>query len=98
MAGERRVSTKPFLYDFQMEAVKKARNGSILNGSVGSGKSRTGLFYYFKENGGWIEGSDYTPMIDCLLIQKQIITKIKLLSTAGTILRNTLRSKGLSFS
>ena len=62
MAGERRVSTNPFLYDFQMEAVKKARNGSILNGSVGSGKSRTGLFYYFKENGGWIEGSDYTPM------------------------------------
>ena len=51
-----------FLYDFQMAAVKKCRNGSILNGSVGSGKSRTGLFYYFKENGGWIEGSDYTPM------------------------------------
>lgn len=56
------VKPKPFLYDFQMEAVKKARNGSILNGSVGSGKSRTGLFYYFKEQGGWIEGSDYTPM------------------------------------
>lgn len=64
MAGEREVSvnSKSFLYDFQMDAVKKARNGSILNGSVGSGKSRTGLFYYFKENGGWIEGSDYTPM------------------------------------
>lgn len=56
------MSAKPFLYDFQMEAVKKARNGSILNGSVGSGKSRTGLFYYFKEQGGWIEGSDYIPM------------------------------------
>lgn len=54
--------SKAFLYDFQMEAVKKARTGSILNGSVGSGKSRTGLFYYFKEQGGWIEGSDYTPM------------------------------------
>lgn len=54
--------SKPFLYDFQMAAVKKCRNGSILNGSVGSGKSRTGLFYYFKEQGGWIEGSDYTPM------------------------------------
>ena len=53
---------KPFLYNFQMEAVKKARNGCIFNGSVGSGKSRTGLFYYFKEQGGWIEGSDYTPM------------------------------------
>lgn len=63
MAGERHVSeTKPFLYDFQMAAVKKARNGCIFNGGVGSGKSRTGLFYYFKEQGGWIEGSDYTPM------------------------------------
>lgn len=56
------TQSKPFLYDFQMAAVKKCRNGSILNGSVGSGKSRTGLFYYFKEQGGWIEGSDYTPM------------------------------------
>ena len=53
---------KPFLYDFQMAAVKKARNGCIFNGGVGSGKSRTGLFYYFKEHGGWIEGSNYTPM------------------------------------
>lgn len=53
-----------FLYDFQMEAVRKARNGCIFNGSVGSGKSRTGLFYYFKEQGGWIEGSNYIPMKD----------------------------------
>ena len=53
---------KPSLYDFQMEAVKKARNGCIFNGGVGTGKSRTGLFYYFKEQGGWIEGSDCTPM------------------------------------
>ena len=53
---------KSFLYDFQMEAIKKAFNGCIFNGGVGSGKSRTGLFYYFKEQGGWIEGSDYTPM------------------------------------
>ena len=63
MAGESCMSeTKPFLYDFQMAAVKKARNGCIFNGGVGSGKSRTGLFYYFKEQGGWIEGSNYTPM------------------------------------
>lgn len=54
--------TKPFLYDFQMAAVKKAHNGCIFNGGVGSGKSRTGLFYYFKEQGGWMEGSNYTPM------------------------------------
>lgn len=51
-----------FLYDFQLRAVRNCRNGSILNGSVGSGKSRTGLFYYFKEQNGWIEGSNYTPM------------------------------------
>lgn len=51
-----------FLYDFQLRAVRNCRNGSILNGSVGSGKSRTGLFYYFKEQHGWIEGSNYTPM------------------------------------
>lgn len=53
---------KPFLYDYQMEAVEKLRNGNILCGSVGSGKSRTGLFYYFKENGGWIDENGYIPM------------------------------------
>ena len=34
-----------FLYDYQLEAVKNMRNGCILNGGVGSGKSRTGLYY-----------------------------------------------------
>lgn len=53
---------KPFLYDFQMEAVKKAFNGCVFNGDVGSGKSRTGLFYYFKEQGGWIDENGYVPM------------------------------------
>lgn len=52
----------PFLYDFQMEAVKNAFVGSVFNGQVGSGKSRTGLFFYFKENGGWIDENGYTPM------------------------------------
>ena len=53
---------KPFLYDYQMDAMKRLHNGSILCGSVGSGKSRTGLFYYFKENGGWIDETGYTAM------------------------------------
>lgn len=44
--------TKSFLRDYQMDAVNKMKNGCILNGGVGSGKSRTGLYYYFKENGG----------------------------------------------
>lgn len=52
---------KPFLYDYQMDAVKKMRNGCILNGGVGSGKSRTGLYYYFKEQGGSMD-PDYIPM------------------------------------
>lgn len=54
-------SKKPFLYDYQMNAVKNMRNGCILNGGVGSGKSRTGLYYYFEENGGSID-PDYIPM------------------------------------
>lgn len=51
-----------FLYDYQMEAVEKMKNGCILNGGVGSGKSRTSLFYYFKEQGGWIDKNGYTPI------------------------------------
>lgn len=51
-----------FLYDYQLDAVKKLTNGCILCGSVGSGKSRTGLFYYFKECGGWIGNNEYIPM------------------------------------
>lgn len=51
-----------FLYPHQREAVAKMHNGCILNGGVGSGKSRTGLYYYFKEQGGSIENGKYTKM------------------------------------
>lgn len=50
-----------FLRDYQWDAVAKMKNGCILNGGVGSGKSRTGLYYYFKEQGGSID-SHYHPM------------------------------------
>ena len=53
--------SKSFLYDYQMDAVNRMKNGCILNGGVGSGKSRTGLYYYFKEQGGSIN-PDYVPM------------------------------------
>ena len=46
------ITNKPFLYPYQMDAVNKMSNGCILNGGVGSGKSRTGLYYYFSEQGG----------------------------------------------
>lgn len=52
---------KPFLYDYQMDAVKRMKDGCILNGGVGSGKSRTGLYYYFSQFGGSIN-PDYIPM------------------------------------
>ena len=54
--------SKKFLYDYQLEAVKKMKNGCILNGGTGSGKSRTGLFYYFMKQGGWIDENGYKPM------------------------------------
>jgi hypothetical protein len=46
------------LFDHQKEALKKMSNGVILNGGVGSGKSRTGLAYYYKEQGG-VPGSPF---------------------------------------
>ena len=56
-----KTKKQPFLRDYQIKAVNKMSNGCILNGGVGSGKSRTGLYYYFKENGGSMI-PDYTPM------------------------------------
>lgn len=41
-----------FLRDYQYDAVDRMRDGCILNGGVGSGKSRTALYFYFKEYGG----------------------------------------------
>lgn len=50
-----------FLRDYQKDATERMKNGCILCGGVGSGKSRTGIYYYFKEQGGnFIDG--YIPM------------------------------------
>ena len=53
------------LRDYQLEAIGKMKNGCILNGGVGSGKSLTSLSYYYLQNGGSIEflsGKDHIPM------------------------------------
>ena len=38
------------LYDYQKEALTRMRDGSILCGKVGSGKSLTGLTYYLENH------------------------------------------------
>ena len=48
------------LYDHQKQALKKMKNGCILNGGVGSGKSITSLAYYFTQCGGNLD--PYLPM------------------------------------
>lgn len=50
------------LYDYQLDAIKNMKNGCILCGGVGSGKSRTALGYYFVRNGGKVDTKNYVPM------------------------------------
>ncbi len=52
------------LRDYQLDAVNKMKNGCILKGGVGSGKSRTSLAYYYKLNGGDLYSDSYVPMND----------------------------------
>lgn len=56
-----KTKRQPFLYPHQKEALSRMFNGCVLNGTVGSGKSRTGLYFYFSEYGGSID-PDYVPM------------------------------------
>lgn len=52
------------LFDYQLDAVKRMKNGCILCGGVGSGKSRTALAYYYVQEGGEIGTAEYVPMGD----------------------------------
>lgn len=53
-----------FLNEHQRDAVAKMKTGCILNGDVGSGKTRTALYYYFTQNGGSIIGNDIESMVN----------------------------------
>lgn len=49
------------VYEHQQSAINRLKNGSILVGGVGSGKSRTALGYFFKIHGGSFDPL-YKPM------------------------------------
>lgn len=51
------------LYDYQLDAIKKMRNGCILCGGVGSGKSRTSIAYYYMTQGGKLDPEKYIPLL-----------------------------------
>ena len=50
------------LYPYQQDAVDRMRNGCILCGEAGSGKSRTALAYYYIQQKGTI-GENAEPMV-----------------------------------
>lgn len=53
------------LYEHQLSALAQMKNGCILNGGTGSGKSLTSLAYYYLRNGGkqsTLEGKGYIKM------------------------------------
>lgn len=53
------------LREYQREAIEKMKNGCILCGGVGSGKSRTALAYYYKEQGGNLSQKDSMMKTPC---------------------------------
>lgn len=73
------------LRDYQYDALMRMRNGCILFGGVGSGKSRTALAYYYTINGGEVNSPTYVPM-------KARPTNLYIITTARK--RDTLEWEG----
>lgn len=65
------------LREHQLEALKHMKNGCILCGGTGSGKTLTSLAYYYLKFGGtmdFLTGGDYEPMDDYNMKPLYIIT------------------------
>lgn len=65
------------LREHQLEALKHMKNGCILCGGTGSGKTLTSLAYYYLKFGGtmdFLTGGDYKPMDDYNMKPLYIIT------------------------
>ena len=58
------------LFEHQVKAVKQMQNGYILNGGVGTGKSRVSIAYYFKEQGSdfldHVEKTEWNDFFNCM--------------------------------
>lgn len=52
------------LRNYQLDAIENLENGKILCGGVGSGKSRTSIGYYYKEQDGDLYSEEHVPMND----------------------------------
>lgn len=58
------------LFEHQTKAVKQMQNGYILNGGVGTGKSRVSIAYFFKEQGSdfldHVEKTEWNELYNCM--------------------------------
>lgn len=58
----RSKSRKVSMYDYQVDAIKNMKNGCVLCGGVGTGKSRTSLAYFYTLYGGELNTEHYKKM------------------------------------